>query len=63
MTWSEELVSTPAMTLREYYAGMAMVGLLSHDGPTVAYRDDLAIVAAQYADALIAELQREAGDE
>jgi hypothetical protein len=62
MTWSKELVTTPVMTLREHYAGLAMQGLLS-DGGYYTDPTEGARLAIAHADALIAELQREAGDE
>jgi hypothetical protein len=47
----------PGMTLREYYAGLAMQGLLQHNvGCSVGY---VVMVAVQHADALIAELAKE----
>lgn len=62
MTWSEELVTTTAMTFREYYAGMAMQSILWRGGELMPFAAAAAIAVAQ-ADALIAELQREEGDE
>lgn len=53
----------PGMTLREHYAGLAMVGLLAM-GPQVQPGDEeMAKVAFRKADAMIAELQREDTDD
>ena len=41
------------LTKREYFAGMAMQGMLASD-----YRGDIAIMAVKFADALLAELRR-----
>lgn len=56
------------MTLREYYAGLAMQGILASPKPLKAGEDRslsqcecLANYAVVYADALIAELQKEQG--
>lgn len=61
MTWSEELVSPPTMTLREYYAGLAMQGIMT-TGPNEEY-SRIVRKSVQIADDLIAELQREDSDE
>jgi hypothetical protein len=53
---SSELNLTPGMTLREYYAGLAMQGLLMRDSFRPA---DAARMAVAHADALIAELAQE----
>lgn len=54
------------MTLREHYAGLAMQGVIAND-ELLTRIDDGDRGAMQFcvawADALIAELQREAGDE
>lgn len=54
------------MTLREYYAGLAMQGMLSmlttEDAPYIKL-DILARDACRFADALIAELEKEEGVE
>lgn len=50
------------MTLRQYYAGQAMAGMLAADAPDYQYHNDkkgLAINAIAAADALIAELEKE----
>ena len=50
-------VPLPSMTLRQYFAGQAMVGLFS--GPPWAHTSaETAQMAVERADALIAELER-----
>ena len=51
--WGDE----PGMTLRQWYAGQALPGLLDRDWPVPI---STARRAVEYADALIAELDREA---
>ena len=46
----------PGMTLRQWYAGLAMQGLLAHNGGD--WGDLVAKDAAKEADALIAELKK-----
>jgi hypothetical protein len=67
MTWSEELVSTPAMTLREYYAGRGpwtiadvKAHLTDPEEYNVIKLNEMCVRwNRMYADALIDELQRE----
>lgn len=47
----------PGMTLRQYYAGKALQGLLAHQGDRVS-QDHIAHLAVIEADALIAELEK-----
>jgi hypothetical protein len=60
------LCGSPGMTLREYYAGLAMQGILAaqihgfNDQPS---NGPFACMSVQMADALIAELQQEAENE
>ena len=59
---SSELNLTPGMTLREYYAGLAMQGLLMGAYKDAVMEGDRACAAHEacmYADALIAELAKE----
>jgi len=42
------------LTKREYFAGLAMQGMLASD-----YRGDIDIMAVKFADALLAELRRQ----
>lgn len=46
------------MSLREYYAGQAMAGLLASDDVTTPDHDWIAGQAVEQADALIAELNK-----
>ena len=61
----EELHAELGMTLRQWYAGQAMTGLLAYPGSTtldglgVTEAPGLASAARSYADALIAELDKE----
>jgi hypothetical protein len=50
------------MTLREYYAGLAMQGFCANESVTDSQGDGLVIAraAVKHADALIAELNKEA---
>ena len=71
ITWTTELASTPTMTLREYYAGLAMQGLLANAGGPIqgngmsawSYAncdaDTVAGFCVAQADALIAALQED----
>ena len=58
MTWSEEVAATPTITLREYYAGLAMQGMLIN---TVEFgslsTEAIASEAVLAADAIIAALK------
>lgn len=47
----------PGMTLREYYAGQAMVGVLA-SGQNLLNQNQTADFAVKHADALIAALER-----
>lgn len=50
----------PGLTIREWFAGRAMQGLLSRpDGPRLAR--DVAREAVQYADAVLAEICKKSG--
>lgn len=49
----------PGMTLRQYYAGQAMQGLIIHNDYGHVSNEDLAKGAVAHADALIAELEKE----
>lgn len=49
------LRSWPGMTLREYYAGQAIAGLLAADGTASKSHVDLAFEAFQIADKMIKE--------
>lgn len=51
------VTSVSGMTLRQYYAGLAMQGLLS--GPHSYDFEGCAIDSVRYADALLAELSKE----
>lgn len=51
-------VAQEGMTLRQHYAGLAMQGLLA-DPETTAGADLVAKVSVQYADALLAELEKQ----
>jgi hypothetical protein len=52
------------LNIREYYAGMAMQALIFHYGNESGNANDCAKVAIEYADALIAELNKsEEGNE
>jgi hypothetical protein len=42
------------LTKREYFAGLAMQGMLASD-----YRGDIDIMAVKFADALLAELRKQ----
>jgi hypothetical protein len=42
------------LTKREYFAGLAMQGMLASD-----YRGDINIMAVKFADALLAELRKQ----
>ena len=61
----EYAYAPPGMTLRQWYAGQAMMGILAYPGKTtldglgVNEAPDLASAARSYADALIAELDKE----
>lgn len=48
----------PGMTMREWFAGMALQGLCAHDGPPYS-EDEIAEIAVGMADALLAELRKE----
>ncbi len=61
ITRTTELVSTPAMTLREHYAGLAMQGLLSMGPGVQADNEEMARVAVRKAGALIVALQGDEG--
>ena len=50
-------VLAPGMTLRQWYAGMAMTGLNAAD-QALKYRDRIASTAVAQADALIKELEK-----
>jgi hypothetical protein len=56
-------VNTPGMTLRDYFAGQALAGLLGNDldGPpgkgVAGHTDHFATLSYQYADALLAARQ------
>lgn len=55
--------STGGMTLREHYAGLALQGYLAGrggGGPAGLHRHHVARVCADYAEALLAELERRA---
>ena len=57
--WIDNDVQGRGMTLREYYAGLAMQGYIAH-GDTNIYQDgSIARRAVDQADTLIAILQRE----
>ncbi len=56
---SSELNLTPGMTLREYYAGLAMQGLLAVPAHQQNSASMYARDAVRCADALIAELAKE----
>lgn len=51
--------SQEGMTLREYYAGLAMQGIMSGPGGSFHAPDTLADMAVNCADVLIAELEKE----
>jgi hypothetical protein len=53
-----EETSVPGITLREYFAAMAMQGLLSKHGDDDYPEETIARKAAKYADALIAWLAK-----
>lgn len=64
-TYIEGMKYLPSMTLREYYAGLAMQGMLSNsysDGCTkplsLASNQETAEMAVNQADALIKELEK-----
>lgn len=58
--WGEEAdVDRPGMTLREYYAGLAMQGLVSYFGQV---NEGTAETAVEMADYLIDELQKGQGE-
>lgn len=46
--WSEEFVTTPAMTLREYYAGLAMQGLAVHASYEEDTSEQIAKLSGEY---------------
>ena len=48
----------PGMTMREYFAGIAMQGLMSNPQVGIADFDGVAKAAVKVADALVAELHR-----
>lgn len=52
----------PGLTKREYFAGLAMQGLLASDGKRECEEDTVASWSVQQADALIAELNKEASE-
>lgn len=47
--------SKPGMTLREWFAGQALAGLLTTSGGYVPSREQIARIAYEYADAVLAE--------
>lgn len=55
---SVENSPTKDMTLRQYYAGLAMQGMLAKHGCECFSKADLVEYAAEHADALIAELEK-----
>lgn len=65
--WSDERGHTTGgrgLTKREYFAAMAMQGLVSKDsGDTYGYEHAYTELAVGYADALIEELNKEANNE
>jgi hypothetical protein len=60
MSTTKEITRNP--TLREYYAGLAMQGLLTADTEFERTEEDIAMLAVKQADTLIAELNKEAED-
>ena len=52
-----EFANLKGMTIREYYAGLAMQGILAGDTEGFFAPNDIAKNAVLYADALIAELE------
>lgn len=55
-SWTTTNITEPVMTLREYFAGLAMQGLLS-DGFGDCF-DEIEVWACKHADALIEELAK-----
>lgn len=56
--WTQNGYSMPGLTIREYFAAMAMQGILTRSHLETNSQSALAVLAVSHADALLAELAK-----